>query len=346
MSYKSLNLERDKIESAIKNFSEKALVQIHSKPHNLYIYTVKAESESLATLNVYYLNDGTTTILAETGKNHSLSKKIADYVVEKCEVKNIPEKSLYIKKLSEDDFTTLLEFLQDFNAKVEEGKNLPHGKQYKIISPYGDYVLLNKYDAGSFQVQGRGKIIKSWVIEGLTGLLPYKEIIDAQLKELDVNVSPETVISGLENVIPTAFEFLGNKLQAIMSPAIALNSVNITLSDYSAFVFPALKGLEGYIKKLLSENNVIVGNDGFGSILVGGSTDRLNSTTIATINNTKIVRAIEECYTYYKKQRHGLFHVDGIVETSRVISKREEANEIITEIFDIIQKTYSNIVTI
>jgi len=58
----------------------------------------------------------------------------------------------------------------------------------------------------------------------------------------------------LKEYIPTAINFLDGKIIKIMTPALALNAINIDLDDYSCFSFPALRGLEGYIKQLLKKS--------------------------------------------------------------------------------------------
>jgi hypothetical protein len=345
MSFKKLGLNREKINEAISSFSTEAnITGPIAKPNDLYIYTLKLPAEPEATLNIYYTKDGNTTIMTTNGKNSVLSEKVAAHVVKNCEYKNIPEKPLYLKKISDEEFDMLLEFLKDFNVTIEDGSNIQYGKQYKVISPYGDYLYLNKYEKGSFQVQGPSKIAKAWVIEGLTSFLPYKEIIDIQLKSLDVEISPDAVVSEMQQALPTAYDFLGDTLVAITSPAVALQSINVELKDYTAFVFPALKGLEGYIKKLFLENGILISRDGFGDHFQESSMVQLTQDAKNTIGNHKVVKAIEDSYKYFKRQRHGLFHVDGTIDTTRLIERKMEAEKILSEVFDVIEKTYSNIV--
>lgn len=345
MEFKKLGLNREKIDDAVRNFSPSAkIIGPTLKPNDLRIYTLTIPGELEASVNIYYTKDGNTTLMTATGKNHPLSEKIASHIVNECEYRNVPDRSLYLKKISEEEFNDLLEFLKGFGVKVENGSVLQYGKQLKIIGPYGDYIYLNKYDAGSFQVQGPSKIAKAWVIEGLTNLLPFKEVIEIQLKSLDVIVTTDEVINEFQQILPTAYDFLGVTLVAIASPAIALKSINIELRDYTAFVFPALKGLEGYIKKLFLINGIQVTRDGFNEFFQVSGEVKLTEEYKEIIKNHKIVKAIEDSYKYFKRQRHGLFHVDGIIETTRLIESKREADEILEDVFNIIEKTYSNIV--
>ena len=345
MEFKKLGLNREKIDEAIRSFSSSAKITGPViKPGDLRIYSISIPGEIEASLNIYYTKDGNTTLLTSTGKNHSLSEKIATHIVNECEYKNVPGKSLYLKKITDQEFDDLLEFLKGYEVKFEEGSVIPHGKQLKVISQYGDYLYINKYDSGSFQVQGTSKIAKAWVIEGLTNLLPYKEVIDIQLKSLDVVVTTDEVINELQQVLPSAYSFLGETLVAITSPAIALKSINIELKDYTVFVFPALKGLESYIKKLFLTNGITITRDGFNEYFQVSSKVKLTEESKKIINNHTVIKAIEDSYAYFKKQRHGLFHVDGTIETARLIESKKESEDILEDIFNVMEKTYSNIV--
>lgn len=69
--------------------------------------------------------------------------------------------------------------------------------------------------------------------------------------------------------------------------------------------------------------------------------DRADISTIdpkhVSIFNVNQVAAIEHSYSYYKKNRHGLFHIDGCIDTSRIVETKEEAIDILGEIFDIFE---------
>ena len=50
-----------------------------------------------------------------------------------------------------------------------------------------------------------------------------------------------------------------------------------------------------------------------------------------------------QCFKYYSNQRHGLFHADSVVSMSRLIESRSEADEIINNVLNIIERSYCEI---
>ena len=341
-----MQLNRAKIDEALKSFHVDAKVYGPEKKGTVLIYTIKAPGQEEAKLNVYFLNDGGTTFSCTNGKNTPLSEQVATHVKKLCEVSEVTTKALYIKKMDTDEYNILCDFLKERNCTIASHKNLSHGEQFKITEPYGGHLLFNRYTNGSFQVQGNNAILKSWVIEGLTELLPYKDVIGMQLASMEVEITTDQAISGLKQRLPMSYAYLGETLVAIISPSIALSTIEIELSDYTSFVFPALRGLEGYIKKLFKDRGVNVTNEGFGSFISGtNGKSILNESTKKDINSPKHVKAIEESYNYFKGQRHGLFHVDGVIETTRVIESKKEAEDILNDIFNIIEQTYVTVIS-
>ncbi|WP_179413426.1 RNase LS family HEPN domain-containing protein [Mucilaginibacter sp. E4BP6] len=220
------------------------------------------------------------------------------------------------------------------------------GTQYKIEWKYGGSLFLNHYNSGSLQVQGSSIILKSIVIELLTELLPYKEVIEMQLKCYEADTTTDEVLIQLKHILPNAYSYLGETLIAILSPSIALKSLSINLTDYSAFAFPVLRGLEGYLKKLMSDNGITIeSNANMGSFIETQSdkTVKVHEKITQQINNKDVIDAVEESYLYYKDKRHALFHIDGTINTTQILTKKQQAVEIIDEVFSIIETTYSKV---
>ena len=59
----------------------------------------------------------------------------------------------------------------------------------------------------------------------------------------------------------------------------------IELTDYTSFVFPVLRGLEGYLKQVLRDFDISVGKDGFGEIM---ETDKFGKYVLSEETKGKI----------------------------------------------------------
>lgn len=339
MVYKDLSLKRDKINEAITSFAEDTKLTYEAKG-NMIKYTIDVPNESQALLSIYPLRDGNTTLYANVGKNVELSNKVALHVMKVCEIPKVDNKILTVRKMSDEEFDSLLEYMEGDQITISHEKDLLLGKQYKVEWYEGGTVFINRFNSGTFSVQGTSNVLKSVVIEGLTNLLPYKDVIDVQLDALNTQSRADDVLRDLKRVMPNSFDYLGNTLQVIMSPSLVLKKSELELMEYSSFTFPALKGLEGYIKKLFLDNDVEITGSTLAPYMNEG---KVRKEHLDIIKNQKVIEAIEESYAYYKDNRHTLFHVDGTIIGTKTIDTIDIADEMINEVFSIIETTYSEI---
>lgn len=343
MSFKAISLDRALINSSLANYENG--IRVESEQKDKFIeYKITFSNQCVALLHVYFNKDG-STLNYKVGKNQPLSLEIAEYIKEKCAVGgNITKPSLSINNVTDEKFLLVLEFLkEECGASISEATEIQHGKQYKIMGKQGDTLTFNLFNTKKLQIQGKPLLLYSEVIEILSELFDYKEIIQAQLKVVQIDITVEEVVSELKILMPNAYGFIGEKLVSIISPALSLRKLDIPLADYSCFAFPALRGLEGYVKLLFAENlNITIGKDGFGIHL---SKDLELKFDIRAKTEIKICHAIENSYKYYRSQRHGLFHSDAIPTMTRIISDKNEANTIIEKAIQIIEETYTSTIT-
>jgi len=341
LSFSKLNINRSLIDKTIDDSLNGATILEKKVALNNYTYKFKVPTQADASLNLYYNVDGTTTIQYQTGKNHDFSLKIAEAIKEQCSLKEFKADSFYIKKIAEVDFTTLLDFLKtECDAEVAEPTKLPHGNQYKVKGKQGDTLSFNFYNNGALQIQGKPRLLHNQTVEILSELLPFKEVIQEQLKFYETNISAGEILSELDNRLPVATSQLADKLKAIISPSLALRKIDIELTDYSAFAFPVLRGLEGVMKQIFRDKGIIVNKDGFGEYIEDkGVSIKLNKETQDRINCTKSCKVLADMYSILKTQRNFLFHVDGLVDNTRILD-RNQASSLINTVLNIIEDSF------
>ncbi|WP_027716485.1 type II toxin-antitoxin system RnlA family toxin [Desulfuromonas sp. TF] len=343
VSHKSLAINRDRIKPTLEGYSEFATITGPRSTGKFEEYIIKTPGQPDALLHIYFLKDGATTINPKVGKNQKTSHELADLIKEKCSVRETNRGNLSLKNVSKDNFNIMLDFVKDeCEAKIESIIDLAHGQQFKIRGRQNDVLSINYFNNGSLSIQGKPLLIYTEVIEILCELLPYKDIVASQLRVIDTDISEAEVTDELEAKIPNAHPFLGSKVKAILAPALAYQRVAIEFSDYTSMTFPALKGLEGYLKLLFLEHNITISREGFGDRF-RGDPSQLVPDTQQIISCDKTCRAIEKVYDYFRKQRHGLFHVDGTPATTRIIKNRLEADQIINDSLALIEETYTSI---
>ncbi|MBI3521197.1 MAG: type II toxin-antitoxin system RnlA family toxin [Bacteroidetes bacterium] len=343
--FKRLKLQRDKIIPIIESTYAPCTVEIKKNNDINYTYNVKIDKE-IAMLSIYFNpTDETTTINYMVGSNQTLSYELAKTIKEHCSLKEVLVSSFYIKKINKPELETVLEFVQEKGANIEEKKDIGTGIQYKIKGKHGGHITLKHFNTLSLQIQGKAALLFDDIIEILSELLPFKEVIEQQLKFYSANLTAGDILGEMENRIPIAFPHLHDKIKSIISPCFALKKIQgIEIGDYSSFAFPALRGLEGILKDLLAPKCIPDNKkEGFGEFFEFNNTHLkhfLNNETKAIIKDENKCRNIEKVYNYYSTQRHSLFHVDNMIELTRTLS-RNEAETIINSILNIIDDVYA-----
>nr|WP_294927773.1 type II toxin-antitoxin system RnlA family toxin [uncultured Flavobacterium sp.] len=341
---KGLNINRNKIESVLnENLAGKYQITKDTKSDVLIVYKFVATGENTASLNIHYVNDGSTTLQYKTGANQDLSLQIATLIKESCSVKVFKSNSFYLKAIRKEDFDVLVEFLLEENT-IESDQTQKNHRIVKIKGHQGDNITLHHHSNGSFQAQGKPKLLFNDIIFLLSELMPFKEIISSQLEFYEYNLTPADYIGELEIKLPIASQYLEEKIKSIISPSLLANKISVEFEDYSILAFPALRGLEGVIKQLFFEKGIVINNkDGFKDyILKQGSKITLTDLAKEDVKCSKTQIAICKMYDFFIAHRNSVFHVDGIISTTRVLSFQEAIN-IINTSFDLIEKSFTSI---
>lgn len=340
MSYENLKLDRDKILPTLQSLGL-GIVGPVLKGKEIH-FQISYANEPDALLVFYYKKDGTTTISTSRGSNKQRSEELATIVSENCLFSNLDNISLYVK-VSRDDFNDAIAYLaEECDATLDSETNISGGKQYQYSGSRGDRLTIKFFDKKqAMQVQGKPLFLYSDLIEILCELLPYEQIVKPQFEARKIECTTTEILSELQVALPNAYDFLQDKTRAIISPSLALRRIDIELTDYTAFVMPALRGLEAYLKQLFLLKGISVdSHKGFGSYLTGSIPAKLNSSTTTLLGCSQTVSAIESSYQYWSSQRHVLSHVDGVVSTTRILT-RTEADQILCDVLRIIDESYA-----
>lgn len=336
---KGLKLNRKKLYECINTeLSKKFQIQKECKPNNLIIFKFITTGIPNALLNVYENLDGTTTLHYKVGANQDLSKKIAEHLVTISEIKTFKSNSFYIKSIRDQDFNVLLSFLTENGNNIENDKIEQTGKRIiKIKGKQGDTITVTKHINNSFQVQGKPMLLFNEIIELLSELMPFKDIIEQQLSFYETNLTAADILGELESRLPNTHNLIEDKIKVILTPSLALVKIGVELDDYSAFAFPALRALEGIMKQIFKNRGVVIPKEGFGEYIKSdGDNCVFTEMGKSVISDSGMQSKICKMYKYYKIHRHALFHVDGMVVTTKIISK-QESDDIITKTLEIIE---------
>lgn len=344
-----LHLDRSKIKEKIieycnEEFTTYVTTEIENIKDTQYRCTINGDNKEIV-IDFYYKLDGRTTI-KPTGKNYEDSFKIAlNLKLNLCNV-DIGGASYSIKIVEDEVVSLLIEYLLELNGvtKLNEDKTDIY-KLFRFKGILGDKIVIKHFNNKRLQIQGKPLHLYQEITCFLAEYFPFEEIIKSQSEFFNVSITREEIQEELDNLLPNSKNFLGERLKSILSPALAYKQIDIFLPDYSGFVFPVLRALEGYIKLLFLNNNIkIKKKNGFDEhIFFDDYKYFLRPETKALIDCNDTCLAIERSFNYFNQHRNQLFHADGIDANIRLVETKKEAVRIINNTFAIIEETYNSI---
>ncbi|AOZ96232.1 type II toxin-antitoxin system RnlA family toxin [Butyrivibrio hungatei] len=293
-----------------------------------------------AILNFFFKEDGTT--IQAAGANKDIAQLIKAKLEERTEYKgNIENTTCSFKKLPYEWGDKLIKYLTScpgIKISATEIDKAPKHIEYDLSSNYGDKLVINRYSNGTLVLQGK----PAYIFGEAISLLSYcksvsvEDVVSSVSNINKVEVKTGDVHNELKAVLKNSYDYLEPAIIKMLSPAVAMRNVSIDLDDYSCFVFPALRALEGYIKWLFQKKGVYVGNT-FNGIFSGYS---LCPAVATQISDSVFQAEIENLFKYYKDNRHIHFHASQVLVSTKLIENRNEADIIINEVIERIDSSY------
>lgn len=348
MSFKNLNIDRNKIDVAIQEWAGLEEKIEPSKKGNGYHYSVpKGDEEAL--LIIYFKNDGTATINPKAGKKPELSTELAEYIKEKCLITKRTNFSLSFKDVNSENFSLLIEFLTDeLGAKILDDNQSDARRLIHLKGPFKDEITIAYYSNQTVLVQGKPLNLYIEIKLFFYELLSFEQVVQTEAETYEIDIKTADIRSELESYLPTAFPFLEDRIIKIITPSLSLMKLEIELEDYSSFAFPALRGLEGYIRQLLRRKG---NEDGVKNVNKIGALFKEDANKVSCLMDfakldiqcDETCQALERAYNLWKSKRHVYFHTDRHVQMTPIIWKKEDAEAILNDTLVLIEDTYSKI---
>lgn len=306
-------------------------------------YTFEVDGE-LSLLDIYQRGDGQTT-LRPTGANIENATKLKA-AVELRGYRATAEQKQYTMFVGEDWVEKTVQYLSGLcEGNVEKYEEEGHDR-YVFVSDIGDKLILHTYSNHRIMVQGKPLYLYNEFLSyvSYSPKVEVNDIIKATNEFIDTNTDVDEARNKMSEMMPVAYAgSVDPVIWKLFSPSVTLSNIEKDMEDYSCFTFPALRALEGYLKYLLAEKNIVIDEaHNFGTVFNKDSNDKaiVISKYVTDIADTDYVEALEEIYNYFKTNRHVIFHVDQILITTKVIENKQEATSIINDVAALIERTY------
>lgn len=352
-SYKNLNLER----SAIEDLTNKMMEERH---YTLDSFddapgTQKGKrvvfghaGKSFATVNIFFIKDGTSTIQYLTGTNRELGKELADYLYESINPAEFEQVNLVLKGFNEAMLAPVLEVTgEEAHIKINEYARDKLKTVWKIFSKeYQDDITVTLHNTTrTLQIQGRPLSCYRAFIFNISELLDLEGLEKVLIRQDDGKaeiVQQEVARTHLEAVLGDAYGKIHKNVEKLLISGLCVKLAAPDLPDYCMLLYPELRSIEGALKDKMKDIGMVVGKDGFGEFFTHckGSWE-LNPEFVAQSPKTETTSVIENAYTFFNKERHGLFHMEVFVDASRVISDISHLMTKSTQAWQHIKSLYS-----
>lgn len=319
-------------------------------------YIVKCDNK-VATLSVYPVNGGVYTISPNFGKEKEISKEIADYISDNCGV--LASSNLYRSgfsiEASKEDFDAFYALMKDYDDICIEYEQTDSNKFFAKLrsTEYQDSIVVSYYNSGKLVIQGKTLELFYRAIEIITQGREVASIVNAATKSANITINSEEIVADMKKSLGEVYDFLTDGHKAIMTMAYMFYRTSVTITgselkmDYSELFHPAARVMEGFILKLLAENNIILEDEATVGYYFHNKDARdplsLKAEYVAKIDNDDISYEINKAYKVYHRIRHPYSHTTNQDYTTSIIETRDNADRKFKEIIDTMIKTYCNI---
>lgn len=279
---------------------------------------------------LFHLGNGTFTIGQCAGYCKDTYNFFAEKIKSECGGDNLPFD--YTKSGLAPKADEILAFLQANGANIEDDKNHTTHRQLRVRGPQKDTLTIKIFNNKSVQFQGKRLNLASLLCDYLINVLSLDDAINSQIEIFSIPLTIVQIKDDFEARAPIASQYIKDVVRAQLSSALALTRVQIPVEDHSYIAYPALRGLEGFMKDVLVAAEFAPAPNADFSDYFHNKALRPDQARHAGPVKTDV---LNRCYPLWSDQRHRLFHMDAPSDTSRMLNAAE-AVDIVNRVLDLI----------
>lgn len=352
-NYKNLNIERENVDGLIRQFAENSnlhIESIHPLPggKNGVRVIFGSPGTPFAMVNIYFNKDGTSTVQHSTGSNHELGKLLSDFLYDSINPAEFERVNMVLEGFNEGILTPVLELTtQESHIDL-----LIHSQdEAKVIWKLNSRVHQDELTVTihkttrRLQIQGRPLSCYRAFIFNLSELLDLRGLEQVLIRQEDGKaeiVQQEVARTYLTAVLGDSYQFLHRSVEKLLISGLCVKLAAPELPDYSMLLYPELRSIEGILKELMATFKMPIPKEGFGDFFdKNGVSFFLKPEYIANCPKYEIATIISNAYTFFNKERHGLFHMQEIVDASRLVGDISHVMTKSTQAWEHIKSLYS-----
>jgi hypothetical protein len=352
--YKELNLNRKEIGGVINAFAETNSLMVRGiadKPGSpgLRVVVGKPGIDD-ATVDIFFLQTGCSTIQYKTGRNQELGKALADALYETIHPDEFQSVNLVLKGIYLDDIKLLVsELTEAADADIfisdcaEKNKSTLWKLQSK--SNQDEIAVTHHGSTNKLQIQGRPLSCYKQLTYLITDILDLTALECVLFKKDDNRsevIRPEVAEEFLSVKLGGAVTRIPGVTKKLLVSALCVRLASPQLPDYCMLLYPELRSLEGAIRQKLAEKGMEKQEDTFGLFFErSGGQFVLREKYHDLVNDARMVRVLGAAYGFFNRHRHTLFHMEALVDGSRMITDFNQLLALADTAYEHLKELYS-----
>ncbi|HCR1218438.1 TPA: type II toxin-antitoxin system RnlA family toxin [Pseudomonas aeruginosa] len=336
--YQKIALQRDLIPACMaRSGAEIVEITTDGKGDEIFSFTHNGTNQKL---KLFHLGNGTFTIGYLSGFCKETFNSVAAKLKEECGGEVSPFN--YSKARLASRFDDILAFLQHSGAVIEDDKQQDTHRQLRLRGPHKDALSIKVFKNGTVQFQGKKLNLAALLCDYLANVLDLDDAIASRIEIYAIPLTVKQVKDDFEAKAPVSSGsgYIRDSVRAQLSSALALTKIDMPIEDHSFMAYPALRGLEGFMKDLLLHAGFKPKlNADFGDYIQNGQM----GADQAAHAGPKITAAMNRCYPFWSDQRHRLFHMDAPSDSSRILSSAESV-DLVDRVILLIEETCISLV--
>ena len=306
---------------------------LDEKKHIVVFYASGVECR----VDLYISNKGIKPVL---GKNKDFALHFVEFI-ESCGIKD--ELSAHQVSLPYIDILPAL--IEEISTKYQDTIAITkEGNRYIIKGYNTDQIYITVYD-DKFLIQGKPYYAYQMVMGYLADndLVKFDEFVNINQVFTNITISSNIIREKMRSLLVNSYAYMEEAQLKSISSSFSFIDKKVYSDDYSSALTGVFKGLEGFIKKVLTQEfNCKLSEKQSFSIMGKGKNDKSDFDRRQDIPE-KIKKSVSSLYLLYNDTRNVYLHSTVDPKQMRIIENVEEAAELRDKVLRAIENTFNDI---
>lgn len=221
-----------------------------------------------------------------------------------------------VERISRDNIHAIIELVkEEYNSNIlVKNKSIPHGTCWNLSLGKNDKLVVYHYNTNKLVIQGKPQSLFACIINYITELVDIEDIPRIFNDAFKLDIDKENIHTEFQYYLPNSYDKFTPKMERVLHQAVYNLNINGDMFDGTFLAQPALRVLEGHLKKLVTEKEIVPAGEyikynGFNMFEQNGAKYQLKEACRGTASEEEI-NYLGRCYTFYHNNRHILEHWD------------------------------------